>query len=98
MEVIEMSEFEKNENIINDEELDEVAGGRGSSHHWKTVTCHVQKGYLALRSAPAYKRENELDQIYNGHQFKIRPDKRSGAYVWSKYHGIEGWTNSNYSR
>lgn len=96
MSEFESKEFESNENLLSDSDLDEVAGGRGAKHHWYRVKCNVQSGYLALRRKPAFKRENEIDQIWPGETFKVRKDKTDGAYIWSRYDGQEGWTNKNY--
>lgn len=62
------NEFEK----MNDEELEQAAGGRGGitgiaeggSTHKKVKG--LQTGYLALRNAPGYDYRNEIGQLQNG--------------------------------
>lgn len=77
------------------------SGGSGSIHtsgsaNWRPVRCSVQSGYLALRSHPSYNYNNELCAIYNGENFVAASNITSGAYVWARYNGYEGWVNSNY--
>ncbi len=87
----------ENEKILNDAELEQVAGGAAAAKaKWKWVVCNVEKNYLALRSAPEYKFENEKVKIYPGTAFEIRTDKKSGVYVWARFNGTEGWVNGNY--
>ena len=93
-----MADMEKMENMISDEMMEEAAGGRGSKHEWKTVTCCVQSGYLALRSKPEYKASNEIAEIYRGETLKVQLANRKGAYIWARYHGKEGWVNGDYVR
>ena len=68
-----MSELNK----INEQELENVAGGTAENGTWKTV-CNLQSGYLAIRTAPAAQYENEINHIglKNGDQVQI-----TGAYV-----------------
>ena len=40
-------------NKINDQELENVAGGANRAGVWVNV-CRLQSGYLALRTAPCY--------------------------------------------
>ena len=57
----------------------------------------VDKGYLALRSAPAYDSSNEIGKLYSGDIVAVE-EKRGGTYWWvfsSKY-GKEGYVNADY--
>ena len=65
----------------------------------KAVTAYsvkVEKGYLAVRSRPAYDASNELAKLYTGDTFYVEV-KPSGDY-WYGYtkSGIEGYVNKNY--
>ena len=87
-------------NKINEQELEQVAGGNDGSSpgKWKWVTVTGTKHYLAIRNAAAYDEKNEIGKIYNGTQIQIRPDVRNGAYVWAYASSInkEGWVNASY--
>ncbi|MDO5139590.1 MAG: hypothetical protein Q4D71_14165 [Oscillospiraceae bacterium] len=81
---------------LNEEELESVSGGAGSSGgSWKTVECIVAKNYLALRNAPAYKYENEIAKIWPGTIFSVKPSRKSGDYIWAAYGSQQGWVNGN---
>lgn len=97
-EVFIMADIEKMENMISDEMMEEAAGGKSSKEDWTTVRCHVASGYLALRSKPEYKASNEIAKIYNGETLKVQLSNRSGAYLWAKYEGKQGWVNGDYVR
>ena len=88
-----MADIEKMENMISDEMMEEAAGGKSSKEDWTTVRCHV-----ALRSKPEYKASNEIAKIYNGETLKVQLSNRSGAYLWAKYEGKQGWVNGDYVR
>ena len=68
-----MSEIKK----INEQELEEVAGGYGYDNGWRTVRG-IQSGYLAIRTQPAAKYENEINHVglNNGDKVQI-----TGSYV-----------------
>ena len=68
-----MTNFEK----INEQELENAAGGKGGAANVKHV-ANLQSGYLAVRTAPAAKYENEIQstKLYNGDTVQI-----TGAYV-----------------
>ncbi|MBQ6390379.1 MAG: hypothetical protein IJH88_01995, partial [Eggerthellaceae bacterium] len=60
-------------------------------------TVKVDKGYLALRTAPAYDYSNEIGELYTGDVVTVK-EKPSGDYWWvysSKY-GRNGYVNKNY--
>ncbi len=60
-------------------------------------TVHVNDGYLALRTAPAYDYSNEIGSLYNGETVTVN-GQQTGDYVWvysSKY-GRSGYVNWNY--
>ena len=82
---------------LNNDDLENVAGGYGPDGDWKIATACVKEGtFLALRSYPGYDDSNIIDEIYNGCRFSVYPEKWSGDYVWAYYNGNEGWANSNY--
>lgn len=58
---------------------------------------HVDTGYLALRTAPAYEEANEIGELYNGDSVEITGGY-SGSYVWvySPKYGCSGYVNSNF--
>ena len=100
-----MTDYEK----INAEELNEVAGGVGFMAVGTTKTvCNLQSGYLAVRTAPAYKYENEIQstKLYNGEQVTIagpyvagtgiNNTKATYAYVYVPKTGVTGYTNAYY--
>ena len=62
-----------------------------------TYNVYVQSGYLALRTEPAYKYENEIGQLYNGDEVSVI-DKSYGTYwyVYSPKYDTYGYVNSNY--
>jgi hypothetical protein len=57
-----MADFEKMEG----QEIENISGGAGYGGNIKTV--FVTSGYLAVRTAPAYRYENEIQstKLYNG--------------------------------
>ena len=60
-------------------------------------TVKVDRGYLALRTAPAYDYSNEIGELYTGDVVTVK-EKPSGNYWWvysSKY-GRSGYVNKNY--
>lgn len=83
---------------LNDMDLGKVTGGVGETgdEKWKWALASVDKGYLALRSAPAYDFRNEKVKIVNGTALQINPDKTDGEYVYAYFNGEYGWVNSNY--
>ena len=86
-------------NKINGQKLEQVTGGAAASAgSWKWVTVTGTKNYLAIRNAAAYDEKNEIGKLYNGTKIQIRPDVRSGAYVWAYASSInrEGWVNATY--
>lgn len=61
-------------------------------------TVRVEKGYLALRTAPAYREENEIGELYTGDTVRAIDTTSDNGYWWvysSKY-GRSGWVNKNY--
>ena len=58
---------------------------------------HVQKGYLALRTAPVYDYANEIASLYNDTQVEVI-DKSNGTYWWVYVPSIdkEGYVNADY--
>ena len=96
------------ENImkINDHEVEAVAGGTVRPHgEWKTVR-NLPGGYLAIRTAPAYEYENEINHIglINGEQVQIagqyvegtgiNGSKATYAYVYAPKFGCYGYVNA----
>lgn len=60
-------------------------------------SVHVNDGYLALRTAPAYSQSNEIGALYNGETVTINGEQ-TGDYVWvySAKYGRSGYVNWNY--
>ena len=83
------------ENIkLNEEQHEQVDGGTAEAGGgWRAVKCVVAKNYLALRTQPDFKRENEIAQIWPGTVFSAKSNKKSGIYVWASYGGKQGWVN-----
>ena len=57
----------------------------------------VDKGYLALRSAPGYDAANEIGELNNGDVVEVE-EKRGGGYWWvySPTLNREGYVNADY--
>ena len=85
-----MADFEK----IDGQELENAAGGNNGpgAVNMKTV-ANLQNGYLAVRTAPAAKYENEIQstKLYNGDKVQI-----TGSYVWVfvPKTGVSGYVNA----
>ena len=60
-------------------------------------TVSVAKGYLALRTAPAYDERNEIGELYTGDTVVVK-DKSNGTYWWvySPKYNRNGYVNKNY--
>ena len=94
---MENKDLEKEMVSLNEEDLNCVSGGAGSSGgRWKSVKCIVEKNYLALRNHPSYKSENEIDKIWPGTVFSVYTGKTSGDYIWAYYGSKTGWVNGNH--
>ena len=81
---------------INDQTLRGVNGGSGIFEGpWKSVK--VERGYLALRSAPAYSDANEIGKLFNTQQVQIVGNESGNGYVWvwAPTLGKSGWVNQN---
>ena len=65
----------------------------------ETYTVKVDKGYLALRTAPSYDEANEIGELYTGDTVEVK-DRSNGQYWWvySPKHGREGYVNADYLR
>ena len=91
------------------EELEQVAGGKelGQSRlsGWVTV-AGLEKGYLALRTAPYYDSKNEIlgSESYNGYTLLITggyawgADGRQYVWVYNPLTGMSGYTNASFLR
>ena len=88
--------------ILNNEELEKVAGGATLSGY-VTVTG-LLKGYLALRTEPYYDSRNEIrgSESYNGQTLQITggyaygADGRTYVWVYNPRTGRSGYTNASY--
>ena len=86
---------------MNEQELETAAGGtetnsllHGTGYY---MTVQVEKNYLALRSEPEYRYENEIAKLYTGDQVEfIRPYNDTYIYVFDPKTGQYGYTNCNY--
>ena len=82
---------------LTDAELEAVDGGVGEAGGgWRSCRCAVKKNYLALRSHPSFKYENEIARISRGTVFSVRPSKQSGNYIWASYGGKTGWVDKRF--
>ena len=98
-----MAEFEK----INAQELENAAGGQAGAANIKHV-ANIQAGYLAVRTAPEAKYENEIKstKLYNGDTVQITGEYVQGTtfngvkatYVWVfvPKTGVSGYVNANF--
>ena len=96
-----MTEIKK----IDEQELENVAGGYGYDNGWRTVRG-LQSGYLAIRTQPSAKYENEINHIglQNGDKVQITGSYVQGTgfgggaatYVWvfAPKFGISGYVNA----
>ncbi len=96
-----MTDFEK----INEQELENAAGGQAATAVYKTV-ANLQAGYLAVRTAPAANYENEIQstKLYNGDKVQITGSYVKGTtfgggaatYVWVYVPktGVSGYVNA----
>ena len=91
-------------NKINEQELEEVAGGYAYDNGWRTVRG-IQSGYLAIRTAPAADYNNEINHIglHNGDKVQITGSRVQGSgfggpatYVWvyAPKFGVSGYVNA----
>ena len=99
-----MADFEKMEG----QEIENISGGAGYGGNIKTV--FVTSGYLAVRTAPAYRYENEIQstKLYSGDRVEITGSYVQGTgingaratYVWVfvPKTGVSGYVNAAYLR
>ncbi len=89
---------------VNEEVLEEVAGGNAVGYgYWYTVSG-LQTGYLAMRTAPTYDYSNEIrgSELYNGDRVQLTGgfvngyDGRTYAMVFSPKTGTSGYVNSSF--
>ena len=94
-------------NKINNEELDQVAGGNDGmgSNRWVYGTVHDVVHYdasscLTLRNAPdgavMYTNAGKPMGWQNGESALVLPSSRQGNWIQAQWNGIIGWTNANY--
>ena len=87
---------------LSEEELNNITGGNDGLGRYADPDAyyvHVQTSYLALRTAPEYRYENEIGKMWNGYTFHIYPGvSRSGYYVYGYCDqlNMEGWTNGRF--
>lgn len=63
----------------------------------ETRTVSVSKGYLALRTAPAYDDSNEIGELYTGDVVELTGSYSGNyAYVYSYKYDTYGYVNCNY--
>ena len=69
----------------------------GHTESYGVYTVSVSKGFLALRTAPAYDDGNIIGELYTGDKVNVlgKPD---GTYWWfySPKYGLRGYVNKNY--
>ena len=82
---------------VNNENLENVAGGNGYDGNWRSVRAVVAPGtFLALRSQAWNDDRNILVQIQPGEIFSVDTDQFNGDYLWASAHNVEGWVNGNF--
>ena len=98
-----MADFEK----INGQEAESVSGGTGGYSNRKVV-ANLQSGYLAVRTAPEFKYENEIQstKLQNGDVVEVTGSYVQGTgingsrctYVWVYVPktGVSGYVNAYY--
>lgn len=71
--------------------------GKGVSAAGTTYTVKVDSGYLALRTAKAFERENEIGELYTGDTVEVK-DTSDSTYWWvySPKHNRNGYVNKDY--
>ena len=91
---------------MNDQELENVAGGFGNQNgNWRVV-AGLQSGWLAMRTTPTYDYSNEMrgNELYNGDQVQILSapvvgsDNRTYIMVYSPKTGARGYVNASFLR
>ena len=94
-------------NKINPEELENVAGGAAGTGVWKTV-ANLTGGYLAIRTAPEAKYENEINHtgLLNGDKVQVTGGTVTGTgfgggkatytWVYAPKYGVSGYVNAAY--
>ena len=62
------------------------------------TVANLQSGYLAVRTAPEYKYENEIGRLSNGMAVQITGGYSGNGYVWvyAPALGISGWVNQSF--
>ena len=91
-------------NKINDMEVENVAGGAGYNTDGYRTVCRLEKGYLAIRTAPTYDYANEIRgaELYNGDQVILLgapvagADGRTYVFVQAVKNGVQGYVNAGY--
>ncbi len=97
---------------MNNTELNQVNGGVDGMvglYDGEYKTVRVEKNYLALRSDPSYKYENEIGKLYTGDKVKVcgngafSPHDFGGGYteyiwVYAPTLNKSGWVNANFLR
>lgn len=69
----------------------------GSEAVTPSMTVHVEKGYLALRSTKAFDKDNEIAQLNTGDTVEVIEKKDSTYwYVYVPKIGKEGYVDKNY--
>lgn len=89
---------------LTEEELKAAAGGNDGSENYgdgpqNIYIVNVPSSYLALRTQPAFRRENEIGEMWNGYEFQSYGQySQDGFYVYGYSLNLrrEGWTNRRY--
>ena len=91
--------------LLNDDEVESVSGGYGSSGHYMTVgDCNG--GYLALRPEPFWDQYHEIAKLYPNYQVFTYGKTQRGtglngiecSYTYVSFNGTWGWANSAFLR
>ena len=75
-----------------------LAKAKSKTNPSSYYTVKVDKGYLALRTAPAYDESNEIGELYTGDMVRLVNTKGDKTYWWvySPKHNKKGYVNKNY--
>ena len=82
---------------LNLDDLDHVSGGTAMpSESWTQAVVSGITNYLALRTQPLFDQSCEDGQLHEGDAIEIRPDIRSGGFVYARALGRQGWVEEKY--
>lgn len=89
---------------LSDDDLEDIAGGAGSSKKIFKKVAGLKSGYLAIRSEKCYDYKNEKrgHELYNGDLVQVLKPSSTGSdgrpytYIRSLKDDCKGYANSNF--